>query len=156
MNYREYIVRDPSILGGVPILKGTQIPLWVVIRHLALGDSLENIVKTYPALTEDSVKAVIAFAAALAEVDLITNPELKLDHRSPAWGELASDDAITKILRAATDTRTMSASLADMYLRQGLLDAARKVYEFILEKDPGNKEALTKLDGLKNLLKPNN
>jgi uncharacterized protein (DUF433 family) len=77
MKFREYIIRDPKIKNGAPIIKGTQITLKVVLGHLALGDSVENIVKTYPGLTPDSVRAVIAYAAAAADVDLPGAPDVK-------------------------------------------------------------------------------
>lgn len=155
MNYREYIVRDPKVLDGVPILKGTQIPLKVVIGHLALGDSVENIVKTYPVLTPEAVRAVIAFTAALAEVELVANPGWKRTDGFP--GGLLSDKNMASLLEAlGPETNAYLLSLADIYLRQGFLDAARKIYEQILEKEPGNVEVQNKLDGLKNLLKPNN
>lgn len=67
MKFSDYIIRDPKILGGVPIIKGTQIPLDVVLGHLAAGDSPEKIIKLHPALSLESLRAVIAFAAAKSQ-----------------------------------------------------------------------------------------
>jgi len=70
MNYHESIVRDPSICGGEPIIKGTRILLRTILASLAEGDTTEEILADFPSLTKTDVKAVIAFAAASAEEDL--------------------------------------------------------------------------------------
>lgn len=156
MNYRDYIVRDPNILDGVPVLKGTQIPLKVVVGHLALGDSVTNILKTYPALNEESIRAVIAFTAALAEVEMVLHPGLNLDPKDKIVGKLVNDETVAKVLESAAGARNVPLALADMYQRQGYLEAARKLYERILESDPSNTEASTKLEQLKNRHQPHN
>jgi len=63
-------VRDPKICGGEPVFKGTRVTLRTVLASLAEGDSLEQILSSFPALQQDDVKAAIAFAAASAEEDL--------------------------------------------------------------------------------------
>jgi len=70
MNYHERIIRDPSICGGEPIIKGTRIPLRTVLASLAEGDTPEELLADFPSMKETDVKAVIAFAAASAEEDL--------------------------------------------------------------------------------------
>lgn len=70
MNFKEYIIRDPKIRKGVPIIKGTQVTLKSVLGHLALGDSVENILKTYPELTAEHLKVIIAYAASVAGLDI--------------------------------------------------------------------------------------
>ncbi len=63
-------MRDPKICGGEPVFKGTRVTLRTVLASLAEGDSLEQILSSFPALQQDDVKAAIAFAAASAEEDL--------------------------------------------------------------------------------------
>jgi len=75
MDYLSHITRDPAICGGVPVIKGTRVPLRTVLASLADGDSVEQIVKAFPSLTAEDVWAAIAFAAASAEED-IPMPEL--------------------------------------------------------------------------------
>jgi len=70
MNYRERIVRDPRIVGGEPILKGTRVTLKTVLASLAEGATTEDILADFPTLTEEDVRAAIAFAAASAQEDL--------------------------------------------------------------------------------------
>lgn len=68
--YAERIVRNPQICGGEPVLKGTRITLRTVLASLAQGDSVEDILKDFPSLKPEDVRAAIAFAAASAEEDL--------------------------------------------------------------------------------------
>lgn len=70
MNYRQYIVRDPAVCGGEAVVKGTRVTVRTVLASLAEGMSTADIVKDFPTLDEESVRAVIAFAAASAEEDL--------------------------------------------------------------------------------------
>ena len=74
MNYRDYIVRDPAICGGEPVVRGTRVTVRTVLASLAEGLSVEEIIKDFPTLDETAVRAVIAFAAASAEEDLPVPP----------------------------------------------------------------------------------
>ena len=74
MDYAAYIVRNAAICGGEPILRGTRVTLRTVLASLADGDDTTEILKDFPTLTEDHVRAVIAFAAASAEEDLPIAP----------------------------------------------------------------------------------
>jgi uncharacterized protein (DUF433 family) len=67
---RDRIVRDPSICGGEPVIRGTRVPLRTVLASLSDGDSVEEIVAGFPSLTPEDVRAVIAFAADSAREDL--------------------------------------------------------------------------------------
>jgi uncharacterized protein (DUF433 family) len=70
MDYRARIVRDPRICGGEPVIRGTRVTLRTILASLAEGDSIESILEDFPMLTEEDLRAVIAFAAASAEEDL--------------------------------------------------------------------------------------
>lgn len=69
-NYQDRIVRDPQTSGGEPVIRGTRVPVRTILASLAEGDRAEDILKDFPTLTEEDVRAVIAFAAASAEEDL--------------------------------------------------------------------------------------
>lgn len=64
IKYEEKIVKDPKICGGAPIIKGTRVRVKVILDNLAEGHTAEQIVKSYPSLTYEDIRAVIAFAAA--------------------------------------------------------------------------------------------
>jgi uncharacterized protein (DUF433 family) len=70
MTSLELIIRDPAICGGEPVLRGTRVTLRTVLASLADGDSVEQILKSFPSLNEQQIKTVIAFAAASAQDDL--------------------------------------------------------------------------------------
>jgi uncharacterized protein (DUF433 family) len=70
MNYHDHIVRDPDICGGEPAIRGTRVTLRTVLGSLAEGCDEAEILRNFPALTPDDLKAVIAFAATSAEEDL--------------------------------------------------------------------------------------
>jgi uncharacterized protein (DUF433 family) len=63
IKYEDRIVRDTNVCGGVPIIKGTRVRVKVILDNLAEGHTAEQIVKSYPSLAVDDVRAVIAFAA---------------------------------------------------------------------------------------------
>ena len=69
-NHGGRIVRDKGICGGEPVFKGTRVTLRTVLASLADGDSAEDIIKDFPSLKAEDIKAAIAFAAASAEEDL--------------------------------------------------------------------------------------
>jgi uncharacterized protein (DUF433 family) len=56
------IIRDPSILGGKPVVKGTRISVETVLAHLAADPSLDELLAAFPRLTVEDVKACLAFA----------------------------------------------------------------------------------------------
>ncbi len=70
LNYQPYIVRDPSICGGEAVVKGTRVTVRTVLASLAEGMTVAEILSDFPALNEDAVRAIIAFAAISAEEDL--------------------------------------------------------------------------------------
>lgn len=70
MNYRDRIVRDPLVVGGEPVLKGTRVTLRTVFASLAEGATMAEILADFPTLSEEDVRAAIAFAATSAQEDL--------------------------------------------------------------------------------------
>ena len=70
MNYRERIVRNAGIVGGEPVFKGTRVTLRTVLASLAEGSTTAEILSDFPTLSEEDVRAAIAFAATSAQEDL--------------------------------------------------------------------------------------
>lgn len=70
MDYHQYIIRNPKICGGEPVIKGTRVTLRTILASLAEGARVEEILEDFPTLTEEDVRAVIAFAASSAEEDI--------------------------------------------------------------------------------------
>ena len=74
IDYRPYMVRDPAICGGEPVVKGTRVTVRTVLASLAEGMSVDEIVEEFPTLDAAAVRAVIAFAAVSAEEDFPVPP----------------------------------------------------------------------------------
>lgn len=59
----ERIEINPEIMGGKPVIRGTRIPVELVLRKLGAGMTAEGILADHPRLTLDDVQAAQAFAA---------------------------------------------------------------------------------------------
>ena len=70
-NRTERIVRIPGVLGGKPVIQGTRIPVDLILERLALDLDLKTLFEDYPDLTEDDIKACIAYAKELVEEEEI-------------------------------------------------------------------------------------
>jgi len=60
------IIVDPKVMAGKPVIKGTRIPVEQVLRLLAQGLTIEQILEDHPQLTKEDVMAVLLYAAKLA------------------------------------------------------------------------------------------
>ena len=69
LKYQNQIVRNPKICNGAPVVKGTRVRIKIILDNLAEGHTTEEIIKSYPTLTEKDVRAVIAFAASSVNDD---------------------------------------------------------------------------------------
>ena len=74
MNWQEYIVVDPTICHGAPCFKGTRIFVSVVLDNLAAGLTPDEILQSYPTLSQDAIQAAIAYAADLARERIVAMP----------------------------------------------------------------------------------
>lgn len=62
----ERIVSDPSVCGGEPVVRGTRIPVHVVLSHLASGETETTVLENFPTLTHEDVLACLDYGAYLA------------------------------------------------------------------------------------------
>lgn len=63
MNYQEIIMIEPGKRGGHPCIRGLRIAVADVLGWLAAGMSHEQIIAEYPELTEEDIRACLAYAA---------------------------------------------------------------------------------------------
>jgi uncharacterized protein (DUF433 family) len=61
------IVVDPKVLVGKPVIKGTRIPVYLIIELIAGGMTIKDVLKEYPELREEDVKAALLYASKLLE-----------------------------------------------------------------------------------------
>ncbi|HEX2061118.1 MAG TPA: DUF433 domain-containing protein [Thermoanaerobaculia bacterium] len=67
MRYESHFDRNPEVCGGEPIIRGTRVTLRALLADLAVGRDEADILRSFPAVTKENLKAVIAFAASCAE-----------------------------------------------------------------------------------------
>jgi uncharacterized protein (DUF433 family) len=63
----ERIVCDPKICSGKPCIKGTRIPVHIILDLLAAGESYEGIKRAYPNITDKDIRACLIYASVLAD-----------------------------------------------------------------------------------------
>ena len=63
MDYARLITIDPGTRGGKPCIRGMRIAVYDVLEYLAAGMSEDEIVRDFPELTREDVRASLAFAA---------------------------------------------------------------------------------------------
>lgn len=61
-DWRAYIHSDPKILKGKPVVKGTRLSVDFILGLFAAGWSEETVLRNYPTLTPEAMRAVFAFA----------------------------------------------------------------------------------------------
>ena len=64
MNKFDRIEINPRIMMGKPVIKGTRIPVYVILGLLGAGQTERQIIKEYPDLTKDDILAALRFAAS--------------------------------------------------------------------------------------------
>ncbi|MBK8551488.1 MAG: DUF433 domain-containing protein [Ignavibacteria bacterium] len=71
MNHLARIESNPDVMLGKPVIKGTRITVELILKKLASGFSMEQILKSYDHLTKEDILASIDYAA-----DVISNEEM--------------------------------------------------------------------------------
>jgi uncharacterized protein (DUF433 family) len=64
MSWQDQITVNPAVRSGKPCIKGTRIAVYDVLEYLAGGMTEEQVLGDFPDLTQESVRACLAFAAA--------------------------------------------------------------------------------------------
>lgn len=67
----ERISIDPKICHGQACVKGTRIPVHQVVHMLANGDTVEGLLREYPALSKEDILACLDYAATLTEEEVL-------------------------------------------------------------------------------------
>jgi len=67
MDYFDHIETREGVLGGKPVIKDTRISVEILLDFLAAGWSVEDLLREYPRLTGEDIRAVFALAAELVK-----------------------------------------------------------------------------------------
>jgi uncharacterized protein (DUF433 family) len=66
MDEKEFLKRieiNPEIMLGKPVIKGTRLPVEIILEKLGYGYSEEEIIKDYPFLKREDIRACLIYAA---------------------------------------------------------------------------------------------
>ena len=63
VDYKQFLTIEPGKMGGKPCVRGLRITVYDVLDYLASGMSEDEILRDFPYLTRDDLKACLAFAA---------------------------------------------------------------------------------------------
>ena len=67
----QWIVSDPEVMMGKPVVAGTRITVELILEKLAAGESIEQVLDAHPRLTREAVQAALAFAKEALRADVI-------------------------------------------------------------------------------------
>ncbi len=70
-NWRDHIVSTQDVLRGKPRIKGTRIPVSLVLGYLAMGRNAEEIRREFSDLTEEQIAACLDYARELSEFEVV-------------------------------------------------------------------------------------
>ncbi len=69
-NWKDHIVSTPEVIRGKPRIKGTRIPVSLVLGYFAAGNTTDEIIKEFPDLTKDHITACLDYARTLADFEV--------------------------------------------------------------------------------------
>ena len=73
------ITATPGIFGGKPIVRGMRISVELILSLLAQGETTEDLLKDYPELEADDIRACIAYAHAVIAKDSLNSVQVTAD-----------------------------------------------------------------------------
>jgi len=71
IDWKDRVVIDPEIHHGDPCIKGTRIPVSVIVGSIADGMSISEVLEAYPQLTTEDIRAALAYAAEVLRHEII-------------------------------------------------------------------------------------
>ena len=69
---------NPKIMCGKPVIKGTRIPVYLILNLLAAGYTFEKIIDAYPNLTKEDIKAALDYAQSLTKYEEELIPQIAM------------------------------------------------------------------------------
>ena len=69
-DWRKHIVSTPDVFRGKPRIKGTRIPVSLILGYLATGNTVEEIINEFPDLTKEQIAACLDYARELSEFEV--------------------------------------------------------------------------------------
>lgn len=76
MNWQEHLSSDPDVMFGKMVIKGTRIPVDIILEKLAMDYSFDDLKLAYPRITDNDIQACLLFAADNARHEKILSVAL--------------------------------------------------------------------------------
>ena len=73
VNWQDYIVSTPDVLRGKPRIKGTRIPVSLILGYLASGNTAEQIIEQFPDITKEQIAACLDYARELSQFEVVAS-----------------------------------------------------------------------------------
>lgn len=67
----DLIQSNPDVMMGKPVIAGTRITVELILEKLAAGETMDQILEAHPRLTEEAIRAALAFAAEALRADVV-------------------------------------------------------------------------------------
>ena len=71
VNWRSHVESNPEILYGKPVVKGTRIPVDLLLEKLASGDELSDLLEAYPKLSKEDLYACLMYASDAVKNEIV-------------------------------------------------------------------------------------
>jgi uncharacterized protein (DUF433 family) len=71
MKFPARVEAKSSVMMGKPCIKGTRIPVYLLLEKMAAGETSEQLLAAFPQLTADDLRACLEYAAALAAEEVV-------------------------------------------------------------------------------------
>lgn len=82
--YQDRIAADPAIMVGKPVVRGTRIPVELVLEELAHNPDVGELLAAHPSLTREDVQACLAYAEAMVKGEEVLPAPARRARHQPA------------------------------------------------------------------------
>jgi uncharacterized protein (DUF433 family) len=71
IQWQDRITVDPNVMFGKPVIKGTRIPVELILEKLANGETYDQLLKSYPRIKKEDISACLFYAQHSIKNDII-------------------------------------------------------------------------------------
>jgi uncharacterized protein (DUF433 family) len=71
MHLPQPIEINPDVMMGKPCIRGTRIPVYLILQKIAEGETVDGVLRDYPQLAKADIQACLQYAASLASEEIV-------------------------------------------------------------------------------------
>jgi uncharacterized protein (DUF433 family) len=71
MNWKDYITTNPATMFGKPVVKGTRVPVDLLLEKLGNGETIDYLLEAYPRVSREVLMACLLFASETVKNELV-------------------------------------------------------------------------------------